>query len=495
MKINSLTTKGEISLDESHIEFVAHPSSTINLFHFFRLTSQVHLPSIYLKQVAFTFATGELVVSTRGYASQVIIPNVLKLQNITFSLTVHLQNISTLVVTFNGDFIIGGKSIPVKAVYSHASRNVEITASVTRITINFQAIAKHLVGLKLPTALHKSVMVPKFTLAGILTSSGKNELIISSTGGSIQVYVIYKRTSKSRKAIAVEMPNTKLASILKDIVGLDISGIPYFGKARLPKIALVYASRNMSLPRNVFKKSHLLSTIGNSLKKGLTALIKFSFSDKPIKLHYGGGSLFTFSPMLGSLKVKTLASAIPEFDVKSIPILPGIQGILNLGIETFDVNIKTKSMKLVVGYPSSLKLFNGLLTLQNLKLTIVKQSAGHIKVDVHGDLSISGHGLHVSITQSSSSGKYVLRARAKRLPITSLISQLRSEVLPSELNSLLHKLPFFSFSVKKSSHHCPFLISTPDSNKRYSCHWWIQNSSYVFNGHKTGCKKSPSPRI
>ena len=473
-KIESLNTKGEINFDDNHVEFNAHPSSMINLFHFFPLSSSVPLPSIYLERVAYTFDTTELFVSTHGYGSQVIIPNILRLQNIALSLTVDLRNVSTMVVTFNGDFIIGGKTIPVKAVYSRASRNTKITATVSRITINFQAIAKQLVGLKLPSALHKSVTVPKFTMIGTVTS-GKKELIVSSTGGSIQVYIIYKKTSTVRKAIAVEMPNIKLASVLKDVVRRDISRIPYFGKVILPRIALTYASHNIRLPKNVFAKSHLLSTIGRSLKKGFTALIKFSFSNRPIKLHYGGGSLLTFSPTLGSLKVKTLTSAIPRFNLRRIPLPPGIQGLLNLGIETFTLNVRTKTMKLVVGYPRSLKFFNGLLRLQNLKLMIIKEPTGRVRVDVHGVLSISGRKFQVSITKLRNSGKYVLRARAKRLPITSLISQLHSKVLPSELNSLLSKLPFFSFSVNNP------VITFPFSSPRQ-----IQlRGTPIISGYKT----------
>ena len=198
-------------------------------------------------------------------------------------------------------------------------------------------------------------------MTGIVTS-GKSELIISSTGGKIQVYIIYKKTKTSRKAIAVaDMPNTKLATVIKDIIQRDISGIPYFGELSLPRIALTYASHNVSLPTNIFAKSHLLNSIGSSLEKGLTALIKFSFSDKPIKLHYGGGSFLRFSPTLGGLEVKTLTSAIPGFDLSKIPLPPGFHQILNLNIEKFSLNIKTKTIKLIIGYPRSLKFFNGLL--------------------------------------------------------------------------------------------------------------------------------------
>ena len=74
-KINSLNPYGEISLDNSHIEFNVHPSSTVNLFQFLPLSSAVALPSISLKRVRYIFETSNLVVATHDYGSQSIIPD------------------------------------------------------------------------------------------------------------------------------------------------------------------------------------------------------------------------------------------------------------------------------------------------------------------------------------------------------------------------------------------------------------------------------------
>ena len=63
------------------------------------------------------------------------------------SLEVMLQDVSSLVVTFSGEFALGGATIPVEAVYTHASRDVSVAAEVPSITINFQAAASQLVGL------------------------------------------------------------------------------------------------------------------------------------------------------------------------------------------------------------------------------------------------------------------------------------------------------------------------------------------------------------
>ena len=153
-KLNSLITVGEIDFFESGILFTVNPSSTLDLFTLFPFSSQVPLPTISLDQVEYNFDTKELTVTTRRFGSQTVIPDVLELQNVAFSYVVVLDDLSTLIVTFTGDVVLGEESIPVEVIYTHASGDIVITAEVSDITVNFQSIASQLVGLDLPSALH-----------------------------------------------------------------------------------------------------------------------------------------------------------------------------------------------------------------------------------------------------------------------------------------------------------------------------------------------------
>ena len=452
--INSFTSSGEINFDETQIEFTVYPSSTVDLFSLLPFSSQVPLPSISLNRVSYTFATTELQISTRDYGSQTIIPDVLEVEDIALSLVVELQDVSTLVVTFTGAFVLGETTIPVEVTYTHASSDITITADVPGISINFQSAAQQLVGLDLPSAFHGSVTIPDFALYGKVTSSGERELIVSATGGDLHVYVIYKKDSAAAaagKAIAFELANIELASVLDDVVGLDISGIPYFGTAVLPTIALTYSTQDIEdLPDDVFANSPLLSTLGNSVDEDLTALIMFDFSDDPIKLQYSGG-IPTFSPATpGSLDVNSLLSAIPSFDISSIPLPPGVSGLLELSIDSFALDIDARSVQIAVSFPGTLTFFDGFVSIDNPMVMIDGSSQG-ITIDVDGDLRISGSDFDVSIVRDEESNDYILSASADELPITDLIDQFQSEVLPSELNSLFNSLPFFSFSIEDPS--------------------------------------------
>jgi hypothetical protein len=257
------------------------------------------------------------------------------------------------------------------------------------------------------------------------------------------------------------MSNIGLASVLNDVVGLDISGIPYFGTTVIPTIALTFATENIAgLPDDTFANSPLLNTLGNIVEKNLTALIHFSFSENPIKLQYSGNRFPTFSPATpGSVNLQSLISAIPNFDLNSVPLPPRVSSLLHLGIDEFILDLSKKTVIIAVRYPGSLTFFDGLMSVDYPKVK-AEGPTGGINIDIDGDLSISGSHFNVSIERDEQSGKYILHAQAEDLPITRLISQFESEVLPSELNSLLSSLPFFSFSIEHPSISFP-LSSTP----------------------------------
>ena len=450
---------GATMISADHIEFTVDPTSTLDLFQVFPFGSSNLLPAIGLERVMYTYDTSELVVDTRGYGSQTIIPGVLQLENVALSFTIRLLELSSLEVAFRGQFLLGGATVAVNAISMLSSGEVMVGAMVSELDINLQSAATQLTGLDLPSALDGQIAIPEFIISGTATSDEK-ELIISATGGDVHVYLVYKKANQAKKAIAVELTSSiELASVLSDVTGLDISGIPYFGTAVLPTIALTYATDSIELPDDVFANSPLLSDLGNTIEEDFTALILFDFSDDPIRLHYSGG-LPSFQPASpGSLSVNSLISAIPSVDLSSIPLPPGVGGVLDLSIDEFVLNIQDRSIKIAASYPGSLTFFDGFLTIDNPTI-VVEASTQGVTVDVDGDLSISGSDFDASIERDEASGDYVLSAQATELPITSLISQFQSEVLPSELNSLLSSLPFFSFSIEDPSISFP-LSSSP----------------------------------
>jgi hypothetical protein len=69
------------------------------------------------------------------------------------------------VINFDGHFVLGGVIIPLEAIYTHASRNINISTEISGLFINFQSVAMELVGLNLPGALRQSISIPTFVIS------------------------------------------------------------------------------------------------------------------------------------------------------------------------------------------------------------------------------------------------------------------------------------------------------------------------------------------
>ena len=336
-----------------------------------------------------------------------------------------------------------------------------MTAQFPDITIDLQSLANSIVGITLPSTLSGTISISDLSLSGTVTSTNDVQLIVTATSGSTDIYIIYQKegASTAKKAIAVEISNVRLSSIFQDATRLDITQVPYFGSINA-NIGLTIATTNIdNLPDDLFATSSLLSMNGNSIEGSFTAFIVFGFSTATVKVHYSGGAP-SFQPVSpASISVNDLLSAIPGVDVSSIPLPSGIGGFPQLRIDSFVLDLQTRAILFTISYPNSLTYFDGLLRVDNPMLTINASRQG-VEIDIDGDLSISGSGFAVTIDRDEASNNYVLTANADELPITNLVSQFQSEVLPSELNALLSSLPFFSFSIDDPSISFP-LSSSP----------------------------------
>ena len=255
------------------------------------------------------------------------------------------------------------------------------------------------------------------------------------------------------------MSNIQFSSILQDTTGLDITQIPYFGFVSVNIGLTIATTRINDLPDNFFPTGSLLSKTGDSIKENITAIVLFGFSPVAIRVCYCNG-FPSFQPVIpGGISINDLLSALPNVDISSIPLPPGIGGFPQLRIDTFSFDLQLGTIMINIDYPNSLNFFDGFLRIDN-PLLIFNISRLGVKLDILGDLSISGIDFTTSISLDAALRKYLLIANVNVLPITSLISPLQLELLPLELNSLVSSLPFFSFSLRNASLRY-FLSSSP----------------------------------
>jgi hypothetical protein len=450
MKLNALSDTGYINVTENCIQLMVDPAISLSLVNF--LSGGTVSPSITMDYASYDFDSSMLTLITRGYGSQTVIPDTLQLQDTFLSLRVNLQNASTLEIVYTGDWVIDATTISLQVVYHRQSGNVSFSAQVSSFSINLQNIANSIAGITLPSALSGSVSISNFVVSGSVTFSLGIRLYVTATSGSTAVYIIYQKdaNSLSKKAVAVEMSNIRFSSILEDTTGLDITQIPYFGSISVNIGLSIATTRINDLPSNFFTTGSLLSKMGNRIRENVTAIIRFGFSPIAIKFCYCSG-LSLFQPEIpGGISINDLLSAIPNVDIGSIPLPPGIGSFPQLRIETFALDLQLGTIMVNINYPNSLNFFDSILRINNPIPTFTISNLG-VKLNIIGNLTISGIDLRTSISLDTALNKYCLTAEVGALPISSLISQMNLELLPPELNSLTRTLPFFSFSIRDAS--------------------------------------------
>lgn len=430
--------------------------SGVNLFDLFPGSQNTRF-QIQLSRVNFNCSSSNLELVSHSHDTLTVIPDIMELTNVSLTLVVNVTDVAnTLTITFTGDWNIGDATVMVQVVYHRGSGDVQIFASPSNATFDLVRLANDLTGLSLPNPFNGDLSFNAIRIAGLITSQGDITLTISNTIGSSKIFIIVNKPRNGfyRKALAMEFSNFRFATLVDQATGLDISSIPYFGSLTTPKIGLTIANDTIErLPSNIFSSCRLLNLNGDRVEKGITAYIRFSFSMEPIKMKYYNETL-TFFPGSSGLSTNGLLMAIPNADFDIIPLPFDLMSILAVNITSFSLK-NDRTVQISLNYPNELSFFD-VLAISDASITLsVDPIASIVRAEVVGMLRISSSTFEVSLTLDDNN-RYVLHASGDTLPITNVIDGLQSEVLPSQLNSLVGSLPFLSFSIRNPSITYPF---------------------------------------
>ncbi len=437
------------------LELSVNEASTVGLFEVIPIPGGSNL-QIPLDSVTFDCDSKTLTVDTRPYGSQTIIPDVLVLENIALSLAVDLTDISTLVVSFSGEWSISGASLDVHVMYTKATGQFAITATPSGQSLDFISLASELTGLHLPNPFGGALSFDTFVISGVIYSDGTVTFILKQATQITKIYLIYHKPSQraAQKAIVVEFSNFRFSSLISEVTGVDISGVPYFGSLTSPRVGLTISTAVISgLPGDTFVESDFLNQLfilsEDSIPDGRFAVIKFDFIEAPIKLNLNLESSLMFEPFASGLSVNDLLSVIPGVDFDSIPIPFDLGPIRNIDIISFSLaDDAERAMCVEAAYNNGLAFFNGQIEIMNANINLcLSKQPTKVRVEVSGEMSVGNIDFSVQLFLDENEN-YVIEASANRLPITKALSHFQANVLPSELNSLLSNIPFVRFSVR-----------------------------------------------
>ena len=427
------------------MELVVNEDETVTLNELF-LINAGSLPTIPLESVSFDCSSYEVSIITRPYGNQVIIPNIMVLRNIALTLSVTVTDAQTLVISFSGQWIIGGITLDIHVEYTRESGDYAITAMPSGTNVDFVSFANGLTGLTLPNPFSGSLSFDSFVLSGLIKADGNSTLTISQTLHDPKIYIIvHKRRGRAtQKAIAAEFSNFGFSSLISQVTGLDLSGVPYFGLLTAPSIGLTISSADINnLPAGIFSASTLLHLNGNAVENGIVAYLNFDFLSNPVKMTYT--NVLTFIPPINGLRVNRLFSAIPNVNLDSIP---DIDDIFNVDIVNFTLsNVPERAMTVSLRQTGDLRFFSGFIIINDAYITLYLSSQPiGVRAEVAGVMNIGQNSFTASLLLDDEDN-YVLQASSDVLPISSVLSQFHADVLPSEFQSVLSNVPFVSFSI------------------------------------------------
>ncbi len=448
------------------VKLTIDPATPVGLFEIFPVArGGVNLP-ISLESVAYDCATGSLMVSTRSYGSQTIIPDVMVLENIALSVSLVVTDVKTLVVEFSGEWSISTVTLDVRVTYTKATGDFDIAATPSGVSVDLVSLADELTGLSLPNPFGNALTFNSFAISGRINTDRTVTLTVKVGSQAFTVYLIYHKPSQeaAQKAIAADFLDYRFSSLISQVTGVDLSGVPYFGPLTAPRVGLTISTGDIDIPVDVFAESDLLSQLltsnGDSIASGVCAAMQFDVIETPIKMSFRDSTL-KYMPLDGSIDVLSLLSLIPGVDFDTIPVPFDISFIHNIDITSFTLSSDTeRAMCIEVDYQGGLGFFNNLITIDAANVNLcLSRSPTKVRVEVSGELTVESTVFTVQLSLDDED-KYVIMASANELPISDAISHFEAAVFPPELQSLLSNIPFVQFSVKNPSLTYP-LSSVP----------------------------------
>ena len=299
-----------------------------------------------------------------------IVPSFLELKNVAFSFSGAIGATPKVkIIEFKGEWSLNGLKCKIDVTYD----KILIFNAFPRSQkpLNVKAFIKQLSGVELS-------IPPRLSNLAIQRAVGKIEkgiisiVILAKISKGGKIGIVYQKSSHgSIVAFAADVQNFKLVDLLK-AEGIDISGVPFFGKYTIPAISFVISSKkfvtstlpNLKIPG--VPKELFLDIIPKGVKGQFVASIG---SAKGIKVEYSGHQLSMIVPSSASLSFKHLMASIPDLKglMKTLPSV--LTNILNAKVQSLVFNTRSKKLNAVL-YFGTLNLVPKIITLKKITISL-----------------------------------------------------------------------------------------------------------------------------
>ncbi len=186
-----------------------------------------------------------------------IIPNYMSISRVAMTVSVIVKSPQqTFRAGIDGVWRIGRLHVPISVSYDHARKLTRLRVIPQRGT-SLTSFVKSITGLTVPIGTSYNV---GFKFEGEVSSEGATNLLLTSHDGHNKYYAVYKkqgRHSKALKAIAIDVRRFKLSKLVRRILKLDISQVPFFGRLIVPEVGMIYSTgKTKTDVESMFKRHH-----------------------------------------------------------------------------------------------------------------------------------------------------------------------------------------------------------------------------------------------
>ena len=299
-----------------------------------------------------------------------------------------------------------------------ATRKVTFrVSSKGKVTLNFEDLIRSVTEQDLSLPFNSASFMNLNVLGGI-ESNGDVYLSFSfiyqeniTANIVLQKKLNFGRETRFVGALALEITEIAIAEIIQDFIGVDITGIPFFGSLILPEMALTLSTEDISIPSLLdgLDSKSLLHYSGGNIEKRLTAYFNVGeMDDVLLKMTYFNSS-FAFDALGHSLSLSTLVSKF-GLNLNSHSLPPGITDVLSLNILQFIMDVPSRELQIDAQFPGELTYFDRRLIVQNVIVTLdaILKTPNTVAFEVTGKIAIGDLEFDVSIKRNHDTNRYVL---------------------------------------------------------------------------------------
>ena len=373
------------------------------------------------------------------------IPNVMEVNNLKISLITKIssdKNAGLQSLEFVSDWILQQVSVQIMVSYNRQTQEVEFKAHpMTGLSIahvlNYLANTR----ISLPSFLDSI----KLTKIIGLKAADAFTFVLSGRIHNMGVHVVYynREGINPHIAVAAGIESFRLADLINEAIGVDISNIPFFGSVQVPRVGLSVAKGTITTPllNQVLSSNSPLTRYDNILPDGFTAKFDLPLDGNNGLIGSYAKKIISFVPARGRVSIGSLLNEIPGVDVNSLDVIPVFGDILDIGLENVTFDIPQEELHIEM-YINQIPLFGRALSIHDIHLKLNASFSDPIELyaEASGTVALGKTDYVINIYHSAITSKYVLTLKAEKLPIFSIISAVGASFLPPGLQTLLGRI-------------------------------------------------------